>query len=188
MERVPIIQETDFLLIIDVQNDLLPGGANPVPDSEKIIEPIMRICPFFKKVMVAILCFEPGHPLLKKIRYCALGSCGAEYPDFPSKFRKDAFRGLVIRGNAKLAVNHLFSNGTVASEIKKLGTTRTFLCGLPLDTTIKEIALTFKDQGFEVAVFEDGTAPTGKTAGQFARQDLELAGIKFMRISQFFDS
>lgn len=187
MERVPIIQENDFLFIIDVQNDLLPGGANPVPGGNEVIEPIMRICPFFKKIMLVLLCFEPGHPLLKKIRYCALGSHGAEYPDFPSKFRKNTFSGLVIRGNAKLTVNQLFSNGTVALELRKLGTTRTFLCGLPLDTTIKEIALIFKDQGFEVVVFEDGTRPTAKTAGEFARQDMELAGIHFIRTSGFFE-
>lgn len=187
MERVPIIQENDFLLIIDVQKDRLPGGANPVPDSEKIIEPIMRICPFFKKVMIVVLYLHPGHPLLKEVRYCVVGSYGADCPDFLSKFRSDAFVALIVRGKATLAINYLFSNGTVASEIKKVGGIRTFLCGLPLDTTIKEIALTLKDQDFEVIVFEDGVVPTSKAAGQFARQDLELAGIKFMRTSQFFE-
>src|SRR3989344_7625837 len=152
-QKINIIQQdTDFLLIIDCQNDRFPGGANPVPNGNEIIEPIMRICPFFKKIMVAILAFHPSQGK----NYCIIGTPGVEFPDFQSKFREDAFRVLIIRG-ASPDINYPFSSGKAAKIIKKYGARRVFLCGLPLDTAIKEIALIFKDQGLEVVIFEDGT-------------------------------
>src|SRR3989338_6075376 len=142
MEKVPIIQESDFLFIIDVQNDLLPGGANPVPSGNEIIEPIMRISPFFKKVIIAILAF---HPIQGK-NYRVAGTPGIQFPDFQSKLRKDSFRIVVIRG-ARPDINYPFSSGKITAVIKEHGAKRVFLCGLPLDTTIKEIALILIDQG-----------------------------------------
>ena len=32
--------DTDVLIVVDVQNDFLPGGALAVPDGDAVIEPI----------------------------------------------------------------------------------------------------------------------------------------------------
>ncbi len=56
------ITEKDALIIVDIQNDFIPGGALPVEDSDKIIEGINRVANYFKKINRNVILTQDWHP------------------------------------------------------------------------------------------------------------------------------
>ena len=53
--------ERDVLLVVDVQNDFIPGGALPVKDGDQIIGVINRIARAFARVVLTQDWHTPGH-------------------------------------------------------------------------------------------------------------------------------
>ena len=53
--------ERDVLLVVDVQNDFIPGGALPVKDGDQIIAVINRIARAFARVVFTQDWHTPGH-------------------------------------------------------------------------------------------------------------------------------
>ena len=51
MENIGITQDTDTLVVIDVQNDFCPGGALEVPNGDGVVGPINRLINQFKHVL-----------------------------------------------------------------------------------------------------------------------------------------
>ncbi len=65
VELVGFIQvaETDALLIIDMQNDFLPGGQLPVDEGDEIILGINSIASYFHQINNPIVFTQDWHPL-----------------------------------------------------------------------------------------------------------------------------
>lgn len=57
---MPISSRT-ALLVIDVQNDFIPGGSLPVPEGERIVPLINRLARHFQQVVIAQDWHPPGH-------------------------------------------------------------------------------------------------------------------------------
>ena len=55
------IEPADVLLVIDVQNDFLPGGALAVPDGDAVIAPVNRLAARFPHVVLTQDWHPPGH-------------------------------------------------------------------------------------------------------------------------------
>lgn len=55
------LKATDTLLVVDVQNDFLPGGALAVPDGDAVIAPINRLAALAPHVIVTQDWHTPGH-------------------------------------------------------------------------------------------------------------------------------
>ena len=55
------ISHTDVLLVIDVQNDFLPGGRLAVPHGDRVIQPILRIAPLFAHIVLTQDWHPGGH-------------------------------------------------------------------------------------------------------------------------------
>src|SRR3954454_19982767 len=54
-------QDTDILLVIDVQNDFCPGGALAVPDGDAVVPVINRLAEHFDHVVLTQDWHPPGH-------------------------------------------------------------------------------------------------------------------------------
>jgi nicotinamidase/pyrazinamidase len=55
------ITASDVLLVIDVQNDFLPGGRLAVPHGDRVIDPIHRIAPLFAHIILTQDWHPPTH-------------------------------------------------------------------------------------------------------------------------------
>ena len=55
------MKPTDVLLVVDVQNDFLPGGALAVPGGDEVIAPINRLAQRFASVILTQDWHTPGH-------------------------------------------------------------------------------------------------------------------------------
>lgn len=62
MRREISLQEGDALLIVDVQNDFMPGGALGVNEGDKIIEPINRALALFQTKVLPVFFSRDWHP------------------------------------------------------------------------------------------------------------------------------
>ncbi|MFW9894782.1 MAG: bifunctional nicotinamidase/pyrazinamidase [Candidatus Thorarchaeota archaeon] len=56
------INNSDALIIVDIQNDFIPGGALPVEEGDLIIEGINRVAEIFKRYSTNIILTQDWHP------------------------------------------------------------------------------------------------------------------------------
>jgi nicotinamidase/pyrazinamidase len=144
------ISRHDALIVVDPQNDFLPGGLLPVEDGNRIFRAINAIAPSFSTVYFTRDWPAPGtnvtrfHPMP--------GTNGAE------------FSPLIDRGNAVRVIDKSgeefspFPATGLADELKRRDIRRVFVCGLATDYCIKATALDARANGFDVTVVLDGVA------------------------------
>jgi nicotinamidase/pyrazinamidase len=161
MARVKIIP-SDALVIVDMQNDFMPGGALPVPNSLTIIPKINKYIELFIKAGALIVATRDWHPpnhISFSTRggpwppHCVQGSRGAEFhPDLklPS--------GTVIISKGYKEDQEAYS-GFEGTELHQIliskNVKRVFICGVATDYCVKATALDALALGYTVFVLED---------------------------------
>ena len=173
------IGERDALLVIDVQNDFLPGGALGVPDGDAVAPLINRLAKLFKNVVLTQdwhpdehISFASTHgakPLdIAQTSYgaqilwpdhCLQGSRGAALAE--GLAIDHAFLVLRKGTNAEVDSYSAFkeadgkSSTGLADMLKAKGVTRVFACGLATDYCVAASALDARHMGFDTYVIDD---------------------------------
>ena len=170
----------DVLLVIDVQNDFLPGGALAVPGGDAVIEPIHRIIPKFEHIIFTQDWHPPGHHSFATTHsgreafetvQAAYGSQtlwpehsiqGTEGADFPAVL--DLSRGeLILRKGFRSHIDSysaFFENDRttptgLVGYLRERRLDRVFLAGLALDYCVGYSALDARKLGFPAVVVRD---------------------------------
>lgn len=172
------------LLIIDVQNDFLPGGALEVPGSDAIVPVINRLVGGFDLVVAAqdwhpaghgsFASSHPGRALFERIDlngleqtlwpdHCVQGSHGAEFSAALDARRVEA----IFRKGMDPAIDSysaFFDNGRrkstgLADFLRGRGARELWLCGLAGDICVHYSARDALDQGFAVNFIVDAATP-----------------------------
>jgi nicotinamidase/pyrazinamidase len=178
------INSNDALIIVDVQNDFLPGGALAVKEGDQIIEGINRVAEFFWNEKANIiftqdwhpsnhLSFASSHPGKKPgdefqteaigpvlwPDHCVQGTKGAE---FHKDLKVDYGHVIIRKGyNPKIdsysgfLENDKKSETGLAGVLKSLKVKRIFICGLALDYCAYYTAMDGIDFGFDVIFLVD---------------------------------
>jgi nicotinamidase/pyrazinamidase len=173
-------RERDVLLVTDVQNDFLPGGALPVPHGNEIVPVINALGQRFVNVVLIQDWHPPGHVSFasshagrrpfERIRldygeqilwpdHCVQGTAGAA---FSPRLRLPHAQLIVRKGHrpdvdsysAFVAADRIHRTG-LAGCLRERGIERVFMCGLATDFCVAWSAIDARDAGFEVAVIED---------------------------------
>ena len=174
------LDRTDVLLVIDVQNDFLPGGALGVADGYAILPLVNRLARVFANVVITQDWHPAGHasfasshpgaapfssvsmPYGKQVLWpdhCVQGSTGAELHD---ELDTDA-AFLILRKGANSLVDSYsaFTESDrktttgLAALLKARGARRVFACGLATDYCVAFSALDAREAGFETFVIDD---------------------------------
>jgi nicotinamidase/pyrazinamidase len=190
------------LIVVDVQNDFLPGGALPVPNGDEVIAVINKLQPRFE-LIVATQDWHPAdhgsfaanHPgkqpgdriMLDGIEqilwpvHCVQKTRGAEFaPSLDiSRLVRVFQKGTDPRIDSYSA---LFDNAHrratgLGDYLKQREVTDVYLCGLALDYCVKYSALDAVQLGFNAHVIADACRGIDLTPG-----DVDLA-IKEMTAS-----
>ena len=174
--------ETDVLIIVDVQNDFLPGGALAVKDGDAVIAPINALVNKFAHVVLtqdwhtpAHISFASSHAAKKpfemtKVSYgdqvlwpdhCVQGSRGAALADGLIAPRAElvirkGFHPDVDSYSAFIEADHKTPTG-LAGYLRARGLKRVFVCGLATDYCVGWTAMDARSEGFESAVVEDAS-------------------------------
>jgi len=168
------------LILVDVQNDFMPGGALPVAEGDAIVPVVNRLQDAFD-LIVATQDWHPAnhgsfasqHPGKKPgdvidlngieqvlwPDHCVQGSKGAEFHPRLDRTRiTEVFHKGVDRDID--SYSGLFDNGHrrgtgLAEFLKSTGVTDVFIAGLATDYCVKFTALDARDLGYNVTVIED---------------------------------
>ncbi len=172
----------DALLIVDVQLDLLPGGALAVPDGDDIIEPLNHFAAQFARrglLVVAARAWHPAnHASFKALggrwpQHCIAGTHGAEYTP---ELVLPAGTRIVSQGKQPESDGYsAFENTELSLLLSARGIRRVFIGGLATEYCVRATALDALRAGFEVCVLADAVRPVEARKGDGARALAELA-------------
>jgi nicotinamidase/pyrazinamidase len=168
------------LLVVDVQNDFLPGGSLAVPEGDAIVPLVNVLAQRFAHVVLTQDWHAPGHlsfasshagrapfdtialtygPQILWPDHCVQGSFGAEFsaalsiPKAELIVRK-GYRREIDSYSAFCEADGVTHTG-LAGYLRERGLTRVFLVGLATDFCVAYSAVDARKAGFEVVVIED---------------------------------
>jgi nicotinamidase/pyrazinamidase len=177
------LQPTDALLVIDVQNDFMPGGALAVENGDAIVPLINVLAKKFDHVILTQDWHPPQHisfasthgkrhfetvqvhygPQTLWPEHVLQHTEGADFhpelhiPHAELILRK-GFRRHIDSYSAFLENDHCTPTG-LAGYLRERNLKRLFLCGLAYDFCVRYSAIDGKSLGFETIVIEDATRP-----------------------------
>jgi nicotinamidase/pyrazinamidase len=191
-------------LVIDVQNDFLPGGLLAVARGDEVIEPIKQLLKLDFDYKIASQDFHPpGHSSFastwKKIGkegilkpnltqelwpdHCIQGTYGAEI----SARLSFAFDLIVQKGTDREIDSYsaFFDNEKkrktpLASFLQQNKVERLYIAGLTTDYCVFYTALDAKDLGFDVYVVIDACRPVSPDTEEEACRKMKEKGIHFV--------
>lgn len=193
----------DCLLVIDVQNDFMPGGALAVPNGDEVVPVINRLARAFGHVVLtqdwhpaAHVSFAANHAGAQPFQTLALPygeqvlwpvhcvqdtpgaalHAGLDVPHARLVIRKGHHAG-VDSYSAFMEADRTTRTG-LAGYLREHGVRRVFCAGLATDYCVAWSALDARAAGFEAAVVEDACRAID-LQGSLARawQDLGTAGV-----------
>ncbi|MGB0063659.1 MAG: bifunctional nicotinamidase/pyrazinamidase [Terracidiphilus sp.] len=194
------IQANNVLIVIDVQNDFCPGGALAVPYGEEVIEPILRIAPRFRHVVLTQdwhpanhTSFATSHPGKKPFEtielvygaqtlwppHCVQGTAGADFhpalhlPQAELILRK-GFRPEIDSYSAFFENDRTTPTG-LGGYLRERELTRIFFAGLAYDYCVGYSALDARRLEFPAVVLRDACRAIDLD-GSAAAMDTQLAG------------
>jgi nicotinamidase/pyrazinamidase len=202
------LQPTDALLVIDLQNDFMPGGALAIPDGDAIVPVINALAKKFDHVILT----QDWHPT-QHISFASThtathanaqpfetieGPYGPQtlWPEHVLQDTEGAafhpalsiphaelilrkgFRRHIDSYSAFLENDHHTPTG-LAGYLRERNLTRLFLCGLAYDFCVRYSAIDGHDLGFETVVIEDATRPVNlPNTVEQTNQDLVANGVQ----------
>lgn len=170
------IDRHDALLVIDVQNDFLPGGALGVRNGDRIIPVINRISGFFTTRVFTRDWHPSNHVSFSRNPqfldqswppHCIQNTWGAQFHPDLTIGREDR---IVTIGDNPLEENYSsFHNTDLAAELRHQNIRRIFIAGLATDYCVLTSAMDGRQAGFDVLVLEDAVAGVDVPPGSVAR-------------------
>lgn len=162
MKKSESIASGDALLIVDMQNDFLPGGSLAVPGSEQIIPVLNRYIEKFNAHGNPIYLTRDWHPpdhFSFKPQggpwpvHCMAGSYGAEFSaslSLPEKFE------IVSTGFLRDREGYSgFEETDLQAKLERAGIRRLFVCGLATDYCVLNTVLEALKLGYTVFLLQD---------------------------------
>jgi nicotinamidase/pyrazinamidase len=200
------LRATDLLLVIDVQNDFLPGGALAVPRGDEVIAVINRLAPRFANLILTQDWHPPGHVSFASSHagrqpfetielaygtqvlwpdHCVQGTRGAQ---FAAALDGVPAQAVIRKGyhahtdsySAFVEADRTTPTG-LAGLLRERGITTVYCCGLATDFCVAWSALDARQAGFDTVVLDDAcrAIDTGASLAA-ARQRMRQAGIRLV--------
>ena len=199
------------LLLIDIQNDFLPGGALAVPEGDQVIPVVNALQPHFDLVVATQdwhpadhKSFASNHPGKKPFEaidlqgreqvlwpdHCVQGSAGAALAPALELNRVEAIfrKGM----NPEIdSYSGFFDNGHVkttglADYLRSKMVTQVFVAGLAGDFCVYFTAKDALLEGFKTFLLEDATRPINPENFTQAKAELRHLGGKIIQSSVLF--
>jgi nicotinamidase/pyrazinamidase len=172
------------LLLIDIQNDFLPGGALPVAEGDAILPVVNRLSACFSLVAATQDWHPPGHSSFASSHsgkkpfdvlrdngreqtlwpdHCVQGSPGA---GFPPALNANPVEAIFRKGTHPLLDsysgfydNEYRTSTGLAGYLREKGVRKIFLAGLAGDICVFATAMDGLAEGFSIYLIEDATRP-----------------------------
>jgi len=157
-----IAQPGDALIVVDVQNDFLPGGALAVPRGDEVIAPLNAYLRQFEQRHLPVFVTRDWHPP----RHCSFRDQGGPWPphciagtpgaEFARGLRVPAGAQVVSKATGAQADAYSGFQGTdLAAQLRGLGVRRVVVGGLATDYCVRATVLDALAAGFGAVVLSD---------------------------------
>ncbi|HYV65145.1 MAG TPA: bifunctional nicotinamidase/pyrazinamidase [Myxococcales bacterium] len=196
------------LILVDIQNDFLPGGALAVPRGDEVIPIANRLQPRFGLVVATQDWHPPGHGSFASTRpgrkpgdlaelaglpqvlwpdHCVQGTAGASFAPALAMNRVEA---IVRKGTDPTIDSYsgFFDNGHrkatgLGDYLRGRGATDLYVLGLATDYCVKYTALDAVQLGFRTFLVQDGSRGVELSKGDVAKalDEARKAGVQIMQ-------
>ena len=168
----------DALLVIDVQNDFLPGGSLAVPGGDQVIGPLNRWLSRFSRAGLPVFATRDWHPPDHRSfaarggpwpPHCIAGSRGAE---FAPGLRLPATTPLLEIGKGTHPDADAYSgfeDTELHARLQAAGVRRLFVGGLATDYCVLNTVLDARRLGYDVVVLDSAIRAVEVHTGDGAR-------------------
>lgn len=201
------------LVIVDVQNDFMPGGSLEVPRGDIIVPLINRLQKYFDLVVAT----QDWHPQVHKSfasnhlnkkpfdeidlngikqilwpDHCVQGSKGAEFhPDLEINKIAAIFRkGMDPETDSYSGFydnGHRISTG-LSGYLKDKGTSEIFFCGLAADICVYYTIKDSLKEGFSTTLIEDASLPLSINVFTGIKNELTKSGVRIINSEEHWTS
>lgn len=177
----------DALILVDVQNDFLPGGALAVPEGDQVIAPLTRLAARFAELGLPVFATRDWHPA----HHCSFAPQGGPWPPHciadtdgaafaPGLRLPDS--AVVISKATETASDAYsgFQGTTLAVQLAQLAVRRVFVGGLATDYCVLNTVGDALAAGLEVVVLTDAIRAVDVNPGDGDRAlaDMIAAGAR----------
>ena len=197
MNKTYNVASSDALLIADIQNDFLPGGALPIEKGEEIIPILNEFAKRFQEAKAYVFASKDWHPP----NHCSFRLQGGPWPPHCVQETKGAkFSPLlklpqdavvVFKATDPMRESYSVFDGTdFAAELKERCIKRLFVGGLATDYCILNTVLDARALGYETVVLIDATRGIDAEEGDVTRavESMLKAGATQATTSDFPDA
>lgn len=182
------------LLLVDIQNDFMPGGALPVPDGDHILPAVQRLIDMPFGVVVASKDWHPkGHASFAETHLREIGEVvtvgGVEQRLWPTHCVQDTSGSMFAPGWDVTQIDKVVLKGTdllvdsystffdnarrrdtgLADYLKEHGVTHLYVAGLATDYCVRDSVLDALELGFDTTVVVDACRGIDASPGDVDR-------------------
>lgn len=198
---------TRALILVDIQNDFMPGGALAVPGGFAVVPVANALIPEFDIVAASQDWHPPGHgsfasshegkepgemgelagmPQVMWPDHCVQGSEGAQFVETLELDRAPNGVEVFQKGTDPTIDSYsaFFDNGHrkdtgLGEWLKEMGVSSVVIVGVATDYCVKFTALDAVELGFDVTLLEDGCRGVNLEPGdaERAKDELRAAGV-----------
>lgn len=187
------VEDTDALIVVDVQNDFCPGGALPVADGHMVVPALNKIIPKFHRIVFSRdwhpqdHCSFSDQPEFKDGSWpdhCVQDSPGAEFHG-GLIVPMDAF--LVSKGTRADAEAYSAFHGDqpLLDKLQAWGIQRVFVGGLATDYCVRATVLDSIASGFATWLIRDACKGVSPATEEAALEEMRAAGAHTARTGDF---
>lgn len=159
-----VLGKGDALMIVDMQNDFLPGGSLAVPRGDLVIAPINALIALYHEQGLPVYASRDWHPGT----HCSFTAQGGPWPPHcVAETEGAAFsKALRLPGDAIVVSKattaaedaySAFNDTGLARSMRADGITRLAVCGLATDYCVLNTVLDGIEAGFEVLLVPEAT-------------------------------
>lgn len=184
------LEPGDALLLVDVQNDFLPGGALAVPRGDEVVSVLDRCARRFAQAGLPVFATRDWHPP----QHCSFRAAGGPWPphcvagtpgaDFAPALALPAQAVVVskARDPAQDAYSG-FAGTSLAQQLRAAGVRRVFVGGLATDYCVLHTVLDALAAGFEAVLLVDAVraVDVGPGDGEAAIERMRQRGARLAR-------
>ncbi len=183
--------EGDALIVVDVQNDFLPGGNLGVPEGDAVVPIMNRYLALFRQSKLPIYATRDWHPE----DHCSFKAQGGPWPPHcvansqGAAFAEDLHLGddVTVISKATTVERDAYSGfeGTdLAERLRKQKVNRLFIGGLATDYCVLNTVKDALKEGFKVLLLADGIRGVEVNAGdsEKATNEMHALGARSVRL------
>jgi nicotinamidase/pyrazinamidase len=179
-----ILESTDALVLVDVQNDFLPGGALAVPDGDAVVPALNGYLAVFVRRGLPVFATRDWHPA----DHCSFGERGGPWPPHCVAFsRGAAFATLLQLPCDALIVSKAetknqdaysgFEGTDLDARLRAQGVKRLLVGGLATDYCVLSTVRDALAKGYDALLLRDAIRAVNVNPGDGDRAEREMVAL-----------